>query len=147
MHMIKVLQQHKPVNFYKNCTTWRYLWNKFSQLPSTTIEWPIISRKCQTYRKIYATQQTTYNGTTHTKWLWFRPQFTIFFFVGIRCTRKKNWSKKRNNDPIKDWSKLKANLLKAIYSSNTTGFKMDEDPLQRRVYLMNLMNSLKFFLS
>ena len=43
--------------------------------------------------------------------------------------------------------KLTANLLKADYKSNFGKFKFDEDPLQRRVYFLYLMNYLETVLS
>ena len=46
---------------------------------------------------------------------------------------------------MKKFSKLTAKLLTVTYKSKITRFKLDEDPLQRRFYLLSFMNSLKYF--
>ena len=53
---------------------------------------------------------------------------------------KKLHIKSCNNDAIKV---LTAKLPKSAYNSKVTIFKLDEYSLQRRVYLLNFMNSLK----
>ena len=52
-----------------------------------------------------------------------------------------------NNEPIKQCAKLIYKLLKAASNYNITKSKLDADLLQRWVYLLNFMNSLKIVLS
>ena len=47
-----------------------------------------------------------------------------------KCTRKKLLSKNCTTNPIKQCAKIKAKLLKSVYSSNFVKFKMDEYNLQ-----------------
>ena len=46
----------------------------------------------------------------------------------------------RNNKPIKDFTKLIEKLIKATYNSKDKGFKLDDYPIQRRVYLPTFMD-------
>ena len=62
-------------------------------------------------------------------------------------TRNKRQSKRRTNDYIKNRANLTAKLLKELYNSKATIFKLDGDPIHRRVYLLNSMMSLKILLS
>ena len=56
---------------------------------------------------------------------------------------RKSHSERHNNDPIKECVKLTDNLLRDVHNSRVTRFKLEKDPLQWRVYLLNFMNSLK----
>ena len=47
------------------------------------------------------------------------------------------------NDTIKNCAKLTTKLIKAAYKSKFIKFKLDEDPLQRQVYLLSFMIYLK----
>ena len=42
---------------------------------------------------------------------------------------------------------ITAKIIKAEYNSKATRFKLDEDPLQIRVYLLTSMNQLKYFIT
>ena len=48
---------------------------------------------------------------------------------------------------IKKCAKLTTKLVIDAYKSKFFMFKLGEDPLQRRVYFLSLMNSLKIVLS
>ena len=61
--------------------------------------------------------------------------------------KNKHRSKNHSNDPIKKCSKITAKLLRSAYKSRFTAFKLDDDPLQCRVYLLSLINSIKTVLS
>ena len=61
-----------------------------------------------------------------------------------RRNKKKSYQK---NDPIKLCAKLTAKLLMAAYKSNRIKFKLDEDPLQRRIYFLNFIESLDMIFS
>ena len=50
-------------------------------------------------------------------------------------------------DLIKECVKLTTKLLKAAYKSKVIMFKLDEDPLQFRVYFLSFMNSLRILSS
>ena len=55
--------------------------------------------------------------------------------------------KRNNNNPIKHFTKITSKLFKAAYNSYVTKSKLDEYPLQRRVYLLNFINYPKIILS
>ena len=50
-------------------------------------------------------------------------------------------------DPIEIFAKLKDKLLTAAYKPRVINLKLDENPLQRRVYFIYFRNSLKIILS
>ena len=58
-----------------------------------------------------------------------------------------NKNKLRNktcfHDPIKKCANLKAKVIISAYKSKVIKFKLDEDPLQRQVYLLSFMIYLK----
>ena len=56
-------------------------------------------------------------------------------------------SKTRFNDTIRKCAKLTSKLLKAVQKSRVIKFKLDDDPLQHRVYFISFTNSLKNYLS
>ena len=51
---------------------------------------------------------------------------------------KKHWK----NDPIRLCATLTVKLLTTAYKSKIIRFKMDEDPLQRRIYFLTFIDSL-----
>ena len=53
----------------------------------------------------------------------------------------------RFHDPIKKCTNFKSKLPIASYKSKVKRFKLDEDPLDLRIYFLSLMNSLKILLS
>ena len=55
--------------------------------------------------------------------------------------------KHRKNDLIKQCTTLTAKLLTTSYQSKTIRFKIDEDPLQRRIYFLTLVESLDMIFS
>ena len=57
-----------------------------------------------------------------------------------RKQRKDN--KNRKKDPIRLCATLTANFLTTAHKSKIIGFKMDEDPLQRRIYFLTFIDSL-----
>ena len=59
------------------------------------------------------------------------------------CSNKKH----REKDPIKQCANLTANLLTTAYKSNIIRFKMDEDPLQRRIYFLTFVELLDMIFS
>ena len=62
--------------------------------------------------------------------------------------RKQHKDKKhRKKDPIRLCATLTAKLLTTAYKSNIIRFKMDEDPLQRRIYLFKFIESLDMIFS
>ena len=50
-------------------------------------------------------------------------------------------------DLIKLCARLTANFLTTAYTSKIIRFKMDEDPLQRRIYLLTFVESLEMIFS
>ena len=50
-------------------------------------------------------------------------------------------------DPIKLCTNLTARLLMTTYKSKIIRFKMDEDPLQRRIYFLTFVESLEMIFS
>ena len=60
-----------------------------------------------------------------------------------RCKKKKN----RKKNPIKLYANLTAKLLTTAYKSNIIRFKMDEDPLQRRIYFLTFVELLEMIFS
>ena len=56
--------------------------------------------------------------------------------------KRRNNKKHRKNDPIRLCATLTKNLLTTAYKSNIIRFKMDEDPLQRRIYFLTFIDSL-----
>ena len=55
-----------------------------------------------------------------------------------RCKRRKN-KKHQKKDPIKLCAYLTEKLLTTAYKSKIIRFKMDEDPLQRRIYFLTFV--------
>ena len=56
---------------------------------------------------------------------------------------KKHWKK----DPIKQCATFTAKFLTTAYKSKIIRFKMDEDPLQRRIYFLKFVESLDMIFS
>ena len=57
--------------------------------------------------------------------------------------RKRSKKKKhRKKDPIRLCATVTAKLLTTAYKSRIIRFKMDEDPLQRRIYFLTFIDSL-----
>ena len=50
--------------------------------------------------------------------------------------------KHRKEDPIRLCATLTEKLLTTAYKSKTIRFKLDEDPLQRRIYFLTFIDSL-----
>ena len=50
-------------------------------------------------------------------------------------------------DPIKVCARLTAKLLTTVYKSKIIRFKMDEDPLQRRIYFLTFLEPLEMIFS
>ena len=48
---------------------------------------------------------------------------------------------------IKLWSRLMAKLLTTSYKLKTVRFKIDEDPLHRRIYFLTFVESLEMIFS
>ena len=62
--------------------------------------------------------------------------------------RKHSKDKKhRDKDPIRLCATLTAKLLTTAYKSKIIRFKMDEDPLQRRIYFLTFIDSLDMIFS
>ena len=59
-----------------------------------------------------------------------------------RRKQRKNKSD-RKKDPIKLCSRLTSKLLTATYKSKIIRFKLDEDPLQHRIYFLTFVESLE----
>ena len=53
----------------------------------------------------------------------------------------------RKKDPIKLCARLTAKLLRTAYKLKIIRFKMDEDPLQRRIYFLTFVESLEIIFS
>ena len=49
------------------------------------------------------------------------------------------------HDPTKECANLTAKLITAAYKSKAITFRLDENPLQRRVYFLSFLKSIKFF--
>ena len=64
-------------------------------------------------------------------------------YVKQKRTHKKRKGKKCTIDPIQKCAMITAKRLKAALNSKVTKFKLDEDPLQHRVYFLNFINSIK----
>ena len=60
-----------------------------------------------------------------------------------RRKNKKHWKK----DQIKLCANLMAKFLTTAYKSKITRFKMDEDPLQHRIYFLTFIESLEMIFS
>ena len=58
----------------------------------------------------------------------------------VQKKTKKRQIKIRFDDPIKKCAKLTAKLITAECKLNFIKFKLDEDPLQNRVYFLYFMN-------
>ena len=56
--------------------------------------------------------------------------------------KQSKYTKHRKKDPIRLCATLTENLLTTEYKSKIIRFKMDEDPLKRRIYLLTFINSL-----
>ena len=56
---------------------------------------------------------------------------------------KNHWKK----DPIRLYATLTENLMTTAYRSKIIRFKMDEDPLQRRIYFLTFIDSLDMIFS
>ena len=63
----------------------------------------------------------------------------------IRKQRKDK--KHRKKYPIRLCATLTAKLMTAVYKSKVIRFKMDEDPLQRRIYFLTFIDSLDMIFS
>ena len=63
-----------------------------------------------------------------------------------RHKQRKN-KKHREKDPIKQCASLTAKLLTTAYKSNIIRFKIDEDPLQRRIYFLIFVEPLEMIFS
>ena len=63
-----------------------------------------------------------------------------------RHKRRKD-KKHRKKDPIRLCATLTEKLLTAAYKSKTIRFKMDEDPLQSRIYFLTFIDSLDMIFS
>ena len=63
--------------------------------------------------------------------------------------RRKQHKKKSHwkNYPIKLCARLTTNFLTTVYKSKIIGFKIDEDPLQRRIYFLTFIESLEMIFS
>ena len=55
--------------------------------------------------------------------------------------------KHREKNPIKQCATLTENFLTTAYKSKIIRFKMDEDPLQRRIYFLTFVESLEMIFS
>ena len=65
-----------------------------------------------------------------------------------RYRRKRRKDKKhQKKDPIRLCTNLTAKFLKTAYKSKIIRFKIDEDPLQRRIYFLTFINSLDMIFS
>ena len=64
----------------------------------------------------------------------------------MKNNKNKRRSKTRFYDPIKKCAKLTTKLLTAALKPKVVDFKMDEYPINIRVYLLFFMNSLKVVL-
>ena len=60
---------------------------------------------------------------------------------------KKKYHKLKKQDPIKWCAILMAKLLMTVYKSKVLKFKLDENVLQRWVYFLTFMDSLKMIFS
>ena len=60
-----------------------------------------------------------------------------------RCKKKSH----KKTDPIKLCARLTAKLITTAYKSNIIRFKLDEDPLQRRIYFLVFVESLNMIFS
>ena len=63
-----------------------------------------------------------------------------------RRKRRKN-NKHREKDPIRLCATLTSKLMTTAYKSNIIRFKMDEDPLQRRIYFLKFIDLLDMIFS
>ena len=63
--------------------------------------------------------------------------------------RQKQRKKKshRKKDPIKLYPRLTEKFLTTAYKSKIVRFKLDEDPLQRRIYFLTFVESLEIITS
>ena len=66
--------------------------------------------------------------------------------IHYRRKRRKN-KKHKKKDPIKLCTTLTEKLLTTAYKSKTIKFKMDEDPLQCRIYHLTFVESLEIIFS
>ena len=60
-----------------------------------------------------------------------------------RHKKRKNKRSHRKKDPIKLCARLTAKFLTTAYKSKTIKFKLDEDPLQRRIYFLTFAESME----
>ena len=60
-----------------------------------------------------------------------------------RHKKESHWRK----DPIKLCARLTTKLLTTVYKSKIIQFKIDEDPLQRRIYFLKFVESLEMIFS
>ena len=61
-----------------------------------------------------------------------------------RRRQRKN-KKHRKKDPIRLCATLTAKLLTTAFKSKIIRFKLDEDPLQRRIYFLSFIDSFNMF--
>ena len=66
--------------------------------------------------------------------------------IHYRRKRRKN-KKNQKKDPIKLCATLTAKFLTTAYKSKSIRFKMDEDPLQHRIYFLTFIDSLDMIFS
>ena len=64
-----------------------------------------------------------------------------------RHKKKKKYRKRKKQDPIKLCAELIAKLLTTGYKSKVLQFKLDEDPLHRRIYFLVFIASLQMVFS
>ena len=63
-----------------------------------------------------------------------------------RCKRHKD-NKHRKKDPIGICATLTGKLMMTAYKMKIIRFKMDEDPIQRRIYFLTFIDSLDMIFS
>ena len=64
--------------------------------------------------------------------------FQLEYYIIKRRDEEKNYRKKKHN-PIKLCAKLTAKFMTTAYKLKILKFKVDEDPLQRRIYFLTFM--------
>ena len=61
--------------------------------------------------------------------------------------RRHKHTEHRKNNPIKLCATLTAKLLTTAFKSKIIRFRLDEDPLQRRIYFLTFIDSLSMIFS
>ena len=59
--------------------------------------------------------------------------------------KRRKYKKHREKDPIRLCATLTAKFLTTAYKSKNIRFKIDEDPIQRWIYLLTFIDSLDMF--